>query len=496
MKNSLHIDLIRKYILQKPGRPFEEVRMYASVIGATEEDLKEAIFLVSEQMLDLNPRPAASYKLLEIKERKKRIKNAIKSLKKTFKAYSIVISASTFAVLGIILFQTVPRNSAAFLNSSKPMTAFNALAEVILKAAPVYAHTQPIDVSQVFSVPASKVTLRYTGKPKKTVLGFFPYWMISQQEKVRIESVTSLALFGLDVDGWGNISIRSADGKKNEGWAMWQDKKIDDLIMRARQKNIKLYLTFKSFNNGNIEALVASEKAQKQFIANAIELVKIKSLDGINIDFEYIGNASPKTRSGFTALIFNLSSELKRQIPNAALSVDTYLTSAYLDRDIFDIEKLANSVDLFVVMGYDVNTPKSAPGPIAPMEGAVGIIGNLESYLAHADPKKIVLGVAYYGYDWLIDSSDRSQNRGVPYAQLVYQSRNSKILWDPAAESPYYNYAENGKKRQVYFENTQSLGLKYDYVNNKNLAGVALWAMGYDGNNTELNQLLIDKFNE
>jgi spore germination protein YaaH len=43
-------------------------------------------------------------------------------------------------------------------------------------------------------------------------------------------------------------------------------------------------------------------------------------------------------------------------------------------------------------------------------------------------------------------------------------------------------------------EDTRSLGAKYDFALSKNLAGVGVWALGNDGDNPELWDLLKQKF--
>ena len=48
--------------------------------------------------------------------------------------------------------------------------------------------------------------------------------------------------------------------------------------------------------------------------------------------------------------------------------------------------------------------------------------------------------------------------------------------------------------RQLYYDDAQALGLKYDLINRYNLRGAAIWALGYDGTRTELYAMLKAKF--
>ena len=48
--------------------------------------------------------------------------------------------------------------------------------------------------------------------------------------------------------------------------------------------------------------------------------------------------------------------------------------------------------------------------------------------------------------------------------------------------------------REIYYDDPQALGLKYDVINRYNLRGAGIWALGYDGTRPELYQALKDKF--
>jgi spore germination protein len=356
----------------------------------------------------------------------------------------------------------------------------------------VYANSTPIDTSKVFSVNPDKVVLTYTGKPKKEVLGFFPYWMMENWDKVNLGALTSVSLFGLEVNGNGEIVTRRDDSAIDPGWEMWNNPNLPALIRKARNNNLKVYLTVKSFTNDNIRSLSKNDEAQRAMIANVSYLVSSRNLDGVNIDFEPTEGMDQETRNGFTRLIKNLNIELKKQNPNAHLSIDTYLSSGS-EQGLFDLPNLVTALDAVVIMGYDMHTPKGDPGPLAAMGGAANVIGYVQNYLEKIPSNKIILAVPYYGYDWPTDNKD-ADGKGVPYAQIAEAVKSTSFTWDENSQTPYYTYIDNGTPRIVHYDNLRSLGIKYDYVNDKDLKGVGIWALGYDGNNTDLQKILIDKF--
>ena len=388
-----------------------------------------------------------------------------------------------------------------FLNSSlnKPKTVTNSTPtkpqnpDKQTNAFPiVYANTTPIDAKKVFSIPSDNVKLDISGKPKKEILGFFPYWMLETQEKIIINDLSSIALFGLETNANGEIVTVSQDGKVDPGWAMWRDENLDVLIKRAKSLGLDVYLTFKSFNNSNIENLSLSDEAQKTFVANASYLVDSKNLDGVNIDFEYTGESNEKLRDGFLRLIKNLNGELKRQNPKAALTIDTYLVSG-AQQGLFNLTLLSPYTDAFVIMGYDMHTPLGEPGPVSAMGGDTNVIGYVQNYLEKVPEDKLILAVPYYGYDWA-ENNKEIQTRILAIAQINEAAKNAQINWDDNSQTPFYKYWEDGIQRIVHFDNVRSLAIKYDFINKKNLKGVGIWALGYDGLNSDLHKLLIDKF--
>lgn len=470
-----YVDLIKDFINKKPEYKvtLDEIKNDSLSVGGTEEEFEEAVKEIERG----NTGPS-----------KKRSFSTRKALR-----VGVVVVLILFLVPSFIFVynnQNDKKITKATDLNSEDKNIVEQVKDDTVKV--VYANSTPIDTSKVFSVNSDHVVLAYSGKPKKEVLGFFPYWMMENWDKVNLGALTSVALFGLEVNGNGDIVARSEDNSIDPGWEMWNSPNLPPLIRKARNNNLKVYLTVKSFSNDNIRSLAKNDEAQRAMIANVSYLVSSRNLDGVNIDFEPTEGMDQETRDGFTRLIKNLNIELKKQNPNAHLSVDTYLSSGS-EQGLFDLPKLVPALDAVVIMGYDMHTPKGDPGPLAAMGGAANVIGYVQNYLEKIPPSKIILAVPYYGYDWPTDDKD-ADGKGVPYAQIAEAVKGTSFTWDENSQTPYYSYIDNGTPRIVHYDNVRSLGIKYDYVNNKDLKGVGIWALGYDGNNTDLQKLLIDKF--
>lgn len=366
---------------------------------------------------------------------------------------------------------------------------------------------QVISVDKAFNSNASSLQLTVTGTLKKQVVGFLPYWAVSQADNINISLLTAVSYFGLEIGGDGQI-IKSSpkDDGITAAWNEWEsDSKTTDFLRKLEANRIKTYVTFKSFNNDAIEHLVRSDQAQQTFIANALYQMSSKGIDGINIDFEYTGTPPVDVRDKFSLLVSNLYQEMKRQYPNSILTIDTFVTSA-TDNKLFDVPLLAGHSDDLIIMGYDFHTTQSPQaGPIAPLDGgSVNLTLSLDSYLEKVPANKLILAVPYYGYSW--PTQDGSENSSVKtgigtaqalsYAEISDESRKYTIHWDDTTQTPWYSYLDQSSHQWyvIHFDNTRSLGLKYDLVTKKGLQGIGIWSLGLDGRSTELDQLIADKF--
>ncbi len=396
------------------------------------------------------------------------------------------------SLLSILLFSTMHQNATLTKTLDQ---SFQTVQNDGFVVQPVYAKTTEIDTSDVFTSTASALSLTFSNRPKKEIYGYFPYWMLKNHTLIPVESVTTLSLFGLDIDRKGNIQTHNQEGNINKGWEMWTSPELDELLDRTKRKKIVTELTFKAFSNETINTLAQDDKAQATFIANAIHLIQSKSINGINLDFEYYGLPPENIRKGYTRLVRNLKSEMLKQTPQSTLSLSTYVNEAALP-GLVDIASLQDSVDSYVVMGYDFHTPSGTAGPIAPLDGQMSLTGLMQSYLEKIPAEKIILAVPYFGYDWDINSSDRNSHRIYPYAKVLELSKNHAVNWDETSQTPSFRYidSENNTEREVHFENVRSLGIKYDFINKKGFKGVGIWAMGFDGTHRELYTLLQDKF--
>ncbi len=92
--------------------------------------------------------------------------------------------------------------------------------------------------------------------------------------------------------------------------------------------------------------------------------------------------------------------------------------------------------------------------------------------------------------------------RGKSTAQTYESALNTitpdKTGWDDIGKVGWQAYyvEETDTWRMIFLDDPRSLAVKYDFAKDKGLAGVGMWALGFDEGKTELWALLHEKFGQ
>ena len=356
--------------------------------------------------------------------------------------------------------------------------------------------TSPLNQLARFSFLTTPSTVP---KNKKVVYGFLPYWNVS---KVTIQpELTHFSYFALTIGADGSL-ITTTDEGTEPGF---NKLKSDDFLTVSNtvlENGGAVELVLAQFNAGDIAAFLGNPAAQEKLLVSLDSILLAYPFSGINIDVELNGSPSPEMREQFTVFMQNLNAHLDERYNSITLSVDVY-ASAVEGTNIWDIEALAQEVDYIIVMAYDFHRRQSAQaGPVAPLFGGKDFWDSdintyLQQFIAKVPAEKILLGIPFYGYEWQTTSRDPQShtfpNTGATASfervqQILAQKDTLKVEqgWNEAALSPYISYTEDDELYVVYYEDSRSISYKLDYVNQLDLGGVAIWALGYEGASREL----------
>jgi spore germination protein YaaH len=117
----------------------------------------------------------------------------------------------------------------------------------------------------------------------------------------------------------------------------------------------------------------------------------------------------------------------------------------------------------------------------------------------------LVLAVPFYGYAWDTTTGDINTAKTYPGtgqtmmyrgAQKILADKNlgAKEYWDDKSLTPYLVYQENETWKIGFFENQRSLRYKMDLIGKLGLGGMAVWALGYEGEYRELWETISERF--
>ncbi len=326
----------------------------------------------------------------------------------------------------------------------------------------------------------------------KKVLGWHPYWNGSTYTNYQWNLLSDLVYF--------DYSVSPTTGANTNASFAWSTASV---VTVAKANNTKIHICATLFSGHS--SFWASSTAQTTLITNLVSLLNARGGNGINIDFEGMGNAD---NAPFVTFMTNLNNALNTANPNYQLSVCLYAVDW---GTAFNIPALNSLVDFYTIMGYDYYYSGSATaGPTAPLYNFETTynytLGKSISYYNKqgAPSSKLVMGLPYYGREWEVTSNANvpatttgSFNASRTLLSVATNTTNYNTatkFWEANCYSPYYKYTSGISQRQCWIDDAYSLGRKYDMVLQRGLGGIAIWALGYDDGLTTYWNLIRDKF--
>lgn len=353
------------------------------------------------------------------------------------------------------------------------------------------------------------------GGLKREVFGFLPYWQLADPTtRLDWEKLSTIAYFGVGAAASGDLQRRNPNGTPTVGWSGWTSAKLTGVINAAHASGARVVLTVQSFAWTSVgaarqRALLGSPRARANLARQIAAAVRDRGADGVNLDFEPIVSTYADE---FTALVRSIRAELNRVSRGYQLTFDT---TGWIGNYPIEAATAAGAADAIVIMGYDYRTDGSSPvGSVAPLGGpGYDITDTIASYVRRVPASKLILGVPYYGRAWSTDSAalharNISGTKYGPSASVIYTTARQYAAdhgrrWDPVEGVAWTTYRRPNCTasygcvnpwRQLYYDDAQALGLKYDAINRYNLRGAGIWALGYDGARPELYAMLKSKF--
>jgi len=233
-------------------------------------------------------------------------------------------------------------------------------------------------------------------------------------------------------------------------WALF-DNQFDDEI------------TYKALSN---------TETRKKLCEKLLNFCEKYRLNGINVDFENMGEESERY---FIQFMRELSITLRSE--GYILSVDTPVPSEWTD--YYQRDVLYKLCDFVIVMAYDEHYAGSeVAGSVSSQRFTMEAIYNMVQEGVKTD--KLILGVPFYTRVWMGVEDLRSEAVGMNRAWGYVNDFGLDVVYD---EKTGQNYAEGMVGETLYriwLEDNTSMDWRLQLVLDNDLAGVAAWSLGME----------------
>jgi len=250
----------------------------------------------------------------------------------------------------------------------------------------------------------------------------------------------------------------------------------------------------------NNKKTMLSPKLRKEWVDDIVEKTEANFLDGINFDFEeeVLKNDSA-VREAYTLAVAETYSALKSRSLHYQITVDV-AWKPNVDSRFYGYRNLSEVTDFLFVMAYDEQSQIYGDCVAGPNSGLDRAKLGLETYIMdpsyNIDPRKLVLGVPWYGYVYQClqlsgelcfikkvpfrgvacsDAAGRQYDYGYLYKTLM--TMPEAYTWNTSSSTPYFTHSDwmAGTIHQVQFDDPHSLSLKYKLAQVMGLRGVGVW---------------------
>ena len=276
------------------------------------------------------------------------------------------------------------------------------------------------------------------------------------------------------------------DGSLNAPYNINRFYAVRDL---AHQHRVKVIIMVVSDTPKDMDYILAYH--QKEFINNVLNKLQTTGADGVNIDWEEPNAINSYTQTSNTVLFEQLMKtlyiKLKTVNPNYHISFDT----SSVIMKVHENKNLSKYIDSVFLMDYNMGRRQGIIGPNSPMfspskydvRNSVNTLINI-GY----DERKIILGVPFFGYDHTTVAGTKPGVGPLNYTMIDMKTAisNSGIYgrhWDLESQTPWYSYKSLSTYHQIWYDDEESLRIKYNYSKDKNLGGIGFLALGFEGNN-------------
>ncbi len=251
-----------------------------------------------------------------------------------------------------------------------------------------------------------------------------------------------------------------------------------DYVDRAHAMGLKVWGVWDDFNynldtgsNVSVLAVLSKTSIRQRLVGNMISTALTLGLDGVNLDFEKITQESGPHYAQF---VRELSVECRKN--GLTLSIDNYVP--YDFRDYYRLDIQGKVADYVIIMGYDEHWHGSGkPGSVA----SIGYVSNgIAKALEDVPADKLVNALPFYTILWKTDGTKVTDEYLTLNNTADFVARlKLSPKWDDETCQNYAEWTSGSVKYQLWLEDEESIAAKLSVMSAQNIAGVAVWRLGY-----------------
>ena len=331
-------------------------------------------------------------------------------------------------------------------------------------------------------------------KPIITIIGWHRAEMKDEFQKYNYNYLSAINLDHFEI---------LADGKCKNPLDILEFQKKGGVISLAQSKGCDVHLTIRSSDETVVRDFLRNRTAQKNFFTEIDSLISRNKLKGINIYFD-----CPMSPVAFIAFITDLKQNFKNR--NAEILLNITIPAFINDENddklaSYHFWELNPLVDYFIVATDNLipQHPPFAQAMSPLLKNDLFRNRTIESTFAYyrnteVPISKFILSVSYSGVVWEVDDFTGKLFRDIkeilPYSGIrdIYLNQASNYYqttegFDPDQATPFLNVlaADTIFKEQIWFEDSRSLFLKYNWALENDLGGVSINDLGNDKNDPE-----------
>lgn len=318
--------------------------------------------------------------------------------------------------------------------------------------------------------------------------GYASWWYPPTGAQLDRTQVDRLMFFQIEIGSDGRL-------QQSHGWPS----QYKGLLDAAKQRHLPLDVTLTLQGKDDFEKLFGNPESIRRLLQTCIQLANdTDSVAGLQLDVETYDEPTSASIAGLRSFVPMLTAALHAASPKRSVSVFIPSNGQILyDRASLD------GIDWGVMQSYDAHWANSAQaGPLAPISGTSEFTWDEALKTSEAlglQHDRMVMTYPLYGYEWPTqDQNARARTTG-PAAITTLEPVPADILplirtnvrervtqfgchHDQRSGSSFYRFRDPAKGWVVgWYEGAWSLPKKRQFVIDHDLAGIAFFVLGYDG---------------